>query len=290
MKKQDVLVFITALVMMISCAALSFGQEIKLDEYNLKEYQNQYEKVIDIGFPGQDIKAVGPALEKGNLKAVKYLVETYPGLKLLTTPIKDKYGDGEQTICIAARGGYTDLVNYIAKKEPRLVNVDYYDDYLKGYKALAAAIKNGHADTAFLLLDLGTTIEKVWYKYDANRPVMLVLAAKTFKDKETLEKLIPALLKAGENPYTVTGTGHFSADALYFGAEYNNADFVTILRDEMKKMGKEPVAHYSEWICPGLNFGELYRRMEKSERKNIEFLKSQGIELKLNIEESLDCD
>ena len=73
MKKQDILIFISALIMMISFSALSYGQELTLNGYEVKEYQSEYEKIIDIGFMGEDIKSFRTALQEGNLKAVKYL-------------------------------------------------------------------------------------------------------------------------------------------------------------------------------------------------------------------------
>ena len=243
MKKQEVLICIIALIMMISCTALSFSQELTLDKYNLKQYQNQYEKIIDIGFIGEDIKSFGPALESGNLKAVKYLIETYPGLNLLNTPIKDENGEKEQPICIAAGKGYTDLVKYMAKKDPNLVNKDCYEDN-KDYKAIGAALNNGFADTALALLELNSPVTTEWrwnlFNKTGFRPVLFVIVADKFQDRETLQKLIPALLDAGTPTDELKGINANYWDALDYAAGIKNINFIEILRDEMLERGQEP--------------------------------------------------
>ena len=242
MKKQDVLIFITALIMMFSFSALSYSQTL-LDEYDIKEYKNQYEKIIDIGFVGEDIKSFGPALESGNLKAVKYLTETYPGLNLLNTPIKNEDGEKEQPICIAAGKGYTDLVNYMVSKDHNLVKKDCFEDN-PDYKAIGKALDNGFADTALALLRLNSPVTTKWrwnlFNKTGFRPVLFVIVADKFQDRETLQKLIPELLDAGTPVDELTGINANYRDAFDYAAGIKNINFIEILRDEMLERGQEP--------------------------------------------------
>ncbi|MBR4682799.1 MAG: hypothetical protein IKP06_05810 [Elusimicrobiaceae bacterium] len=228
MKKQEVFTFIMALFMILSLARLSYGQEFV---YNLNEYQNQ--------------KDFGLALKEGNLKAVKYLAETYTWLNLLNIPIKNEDGDKEQPICIAAGKGYTDLVEYMVSQEPDLVNKDCFENN-PDYKALGKALDNGFADTALVLLKLGPPVTTNWrwnlFNKTGFRPALFVIVARTFTDRETLEKLIPALLDAGTPVDELVGINANYWDAFDYAAGNKNINFINILRDEMVKRGQTPIS------------------------------------------------
>jgi len=247
MKKQEVLIFIMASVMMLSFSALSYAQELKFDKDTLKEYQNQYEKILNIGFMGEDIKSFDSALQKGNFKAVKYLVESYPWL--LYQPIENEEEEDEykeQPICIAAGKGYTDLVKYMVGKDPNLVNKDCSEKY-KDYKAVGKALNNGFAGTALVLLELNSPVTTSWrWNHFSNptglRPSLFFIVAKTFKDRETLEKLIPKLLDAGTPVNELTGSSGNYWDAFDLAANNENINFIEVLRDEMVKRGKTPIS------------------------------------------------
>lgn len=277
MKKQEVLICIIALIMMISCAALSFSQELTLDKYNLKQYQNQYKKIIDIGFMGKDIKSFGSALENGNLKAVKYLTETYPGLNLLNTPIKNEDGEKEQPICIAAGKGYTELVTYMVGQDSNLVNKDCFDNN-KDFKAIGKALDNGFADTALALLELNSPVTTEWRwnhfsKWTGFRPVLFVIVAQTFKDRETLEKLIPALLNAGTPVDELAGSSGNYWDAFDSAANNENINFIEVLRDEMIKRGQTPISNIEIYATCDKDLEERISWHEESK----EFLQSYGV-------------
>lgn len=279
MKKQEVLIFIVALVMMFSCAALSFGQKLKLDESNIEEYQNQFEKILDIGFMGEDIKAFGPALEKGNLKAVKYLVETYPWLDFLNTPIENEDAEKEQPICIAAGKGYTNLVTYMVSKDRNLVNKDCSDDEMqKDYKALGKAISNGFADTALALLELNSPVTTEWRwnhfsRPTGLRPALFFMVARKFRDRESLEKLIPALLDAGTPVDELIGSSGNYWDAFDYATNNKNINFIEVLRDEMIKRGQTPISNIEIYATCDKDLAE--RKSWHEEAK--EFLQSYGV-------------
>lgn len=259
MKKQEVLTFIMALFMILSLAKLSYGQEFVY----IKGYQSQ--------------KAFAPALEKGNLKAVKYLVETYPWLNLLNTPIKDKDGDKEQPICIAAGKGYTDLVEYMVSKDPDLVNKDCFENS-KDYKAIGAALNNGFADTALALLELNSPVTTSWRwnhfsKWTGFRPALFIMVAATFEDRETLEKLIPALLDAGTPVDELVGSSGNYWDAFARAANNKNVNFIEVLRDEMIKRGQTPISRVEIYTDSYNDFQERIS-WHKEEK---EFLQKYGV-------------
>ena len=281
MKKQDIVVFITALVMMISCAALSFGQTM-LEEYNLSEYTSKYGNILPIGVNNEG-KAFGPAVQEGNLQVVKYLVETYPWLNLLKQPIQSQNSKETQPICIAAEKGYTDMVAFMVENKPELLKINCegkgkYQFNPKNQKPIWVATENGHINTVMTLLSLKspvTVLQK--YGFDDEHAVLLCLVAKVFKEEKDLKQLIPALLEAGENPNQVSGyCNSWSADAFLFAAQEKNGNFVRILRDEMKKMDKPLVSYYYKWECDPYYMDYLaeYQRLFKNE---IEFLQQYGI-------------
>lgn len=293
MKKQDVLVFIAALIMMISCAALSFGQLLDIDESNLQEYRNEYEKVLDIGFMGEDIRSFAPALQKGNLRAVKYLSEAYPGLNLLTTPIVSKDGTEDSPICIAAAAGHNNIIEYILGKYPELIN-----KRCRGQgenRPITKAVDNGHANTAeYLLLKNATPTEDLFIR-----------TAKFAKEEAQLKTFIPELLNAKVKPsYQVGEYLSDRMDAFYFAAMEENEAFVVTLRDELQKQGKEAVSYYTYVTCPDYHseaWGISKEWLREDRKRNIQrikdsneskFLEKYGVEVEIDVDivDSIDCE
>lgn len=276
MKKRNILTFIAAFVM-ISCAVLSYGQELNLDEYDVSEYKDLYEKINDIGYTGSDVKQFANALEKGNFKAVKYLAENYPGLNLLNTPIENQDEEKEQPVCVAAGKGYTNMVKYMVGKDPNLVNKDCSEKY-KDYKAVGKALNNGFAGTALVLLELNSPVTTSWrWNHFSNptglRPSLFFIVAKTFKDRETLEKLIPALLDAGTPVDELVGSSGNYWDAFDYAANAENINFIEVLRDEMIKRGQTPISNVEIYATCDKDLEERKSWHEESK----EFLRSYGI-------------
>ena len=277
MKKQDVLIFIVALIMMFSFSALSHGQTM-LEEYNLSEYTSKYGNILPIGVNNEG-KAFAPAVQEGNLRVVKYLVETYPWLNLLNTPIENEDGEKEQPICIAAGKGYTKLVTYMVDKDPNLVNKDCQDDEMqKDYKAIGKALNHGFADTALALLELNSPVRTSWRwnrfnKPTGFRPVLFVIVATTFKDRETLEKLIPALLDAGTPTDELNGSSGHYRDAFDAAANNKNINFIEVLRDEMIKRGQTPISNIEIYATGPKDLQERISWHEEAK----EFLQSYGV-------------
>ncbi len=267
MKKREISVFFVALVMMILCPAISFSHELTS---GLDKHINEYKKIINTNFIGEDVERFVSAVRTGNLSVVKYFIETYPDSDLLDKTIVNEKGEKTIPICIAAANGHTDLVNYILEQRPSLVNARCYlkDKPFFIYQGddertpLWETIENIHADTALSLLSHNASAKQkdtrytgsdsrrmIWYDGDFDRTVPLIKVAEVFKDKKTLKELIPALLRAGASPRTLKGMGTFSSDAFFFAAMNENINFITILRDEIKKQGETPKSEYYKWEC-----------------------------------------
>ncbi len=189
----------------------------------------------------RDINAIKPdfmrAVYNGDVATVKKILEKNMlySTVLLRTKMYNGIGvDGENLatypICIATQKGYNEMIKYMVKKDPTLTEVICVQDTFM--TPIRVAIRLYHrADTTILLHDL------------AGRKMFSFEDLMAFSDRGQLQKLIPALLDRGVNFNEIDNFRHVCAgDAFVEAARYDNVNFIIVLRDEMKKRGKKPVA------------------------------------------------
>ena len=240
------------------------------------------------------------ALERGDADEVKRLVERYPLIKLLSTPVIDKKNKKMMPICVAVSKGHKAVVEYMLSVDAMLGEV-----YCDGAQTpLGLAIEKGYADIALPLADFyakSPSLEKSrrWHE----REDLMINTAKSITDAHALRQLVPDFLQAGENPYKkITVVTEYEADAFYQAAKIKNQHFVIALRDELKKQGRSVVSQYNIWRCkdhwtlswkiPGVSDEERKIELQKEKEEKIakmknspeaKFLQKHGIEFLVGI-------
>lgn len=211
----------------------------------------------DIKNSGSAIKNIESAIKNGNLQKLQAFEKQYSRIIFSFT-----FEDRMSPLCLAAKYGRYNIVEYLLKGKK--VSVDSY--------CLEVAIENKRPQTAKVLLDYGAKDRD---------GVLLFSVANNFKALTDLNKLIPPLLTAGSkldgqqawnHPYAFD-----RADVFWWAARRGNTNFITALRDAMKKKNMKPVAHYTYVRCQDYyltSWGASQASIDKEKKDGINRIKN----------------
>lgn len=230
------------------------------------------------------------AVYDGDIAAVKKILgnNSLYTTVLLRTKMYSRMGRRDKNeavypICVATQKGYHELVKYMLAKDPSLKNVTC-GEYK--YDLFDLALVSKKADTAILMFDL-----LQWAKSNP-----LAVYTEYFRDRAQLQKLIPALLDRGLNPNEILVENKFwDGDAFFKAAQKKNINFLTILRDEMKKRGHQNLtAEIREYYCSGpyVTSDDVIRMVKQMENSSeAKLLKKYGIKVHAQAETTwYGCD
>ena len=230
------------------------------------------------------------AVYDGDVAAVKKILENnslYTTV-LLRTKMYSRMGRRDENeavypICVATQEGHHELVKYMLAKDPSLKNVTC-GEY--EYDLFDLALVSKKADTVILLFDLLKRAK--WNPLAVYTPY--------FRDRAQLQKLIPALLDRGLNPNEIW-VEHcgYDGDAFFKAVQNKNINFLTVLRDEMKKRGhRNLTAEIREYYCssPYVTSDKIIRMVRDMENSDeAKLLRQNGIKVHAQAETTwYGCD
>lgn len=273
---------------LVSCVTPVFsqwlpGQEPQKSAMAAKADDNKAEIRKIFFVPPEFDKKVEQAIQNGDLDTVKYWVEKHPWKLYLTSKIYDNNEKLAHPVCVAAKNGYVDILQYMHKKMPGSLLLECEEG-----NAFDAAIVNKKVDAATLLANFKVPT-------DMGEKPPFVIVAQSITDFDSLKKIIPALLNSGAQvaDINVDMSRLYNGDAWYEAAEINNVNFVTVLQRELKKRGQDTaVSEIKIRSCLGWT-PEDAKRWEKSlrEKTSGQFLTQHNVEISFYVEAtSIGCD
>ena len=179
------------------------------------------------------------AIMSGNRTQVQSLIATDKNRVYMRMPIRGEKWQ-EYAYCMAARYGKTEILQDMAALVPAILK----EAKCAGETVLDVAIQNKQWDTANRL------VAKKVPMNDAEEDLYSLV---NVKNKTVLAQLIPPVLAA--NPNLTDGKcwrcpeDWDRADPFYLAALNNNVNFITTLRNEMKKKGKQVESSYTVVDC-----------------------------------------